>query len=172
MRRARAGPGVDPCHLFADLFLTFFASWTLYCNLLVYARQSFDSLARFSLLPVLAGLGVAFALPKLERFRVAPAGAPPTPSPSRNPFPAALALAGLAVASFAILHSYAILWLLSLTALGATLALIALPAKSRTTPQRALDRVDERRQRIRDWAFPLSLAGAAALITLLAHRPD
>jgi hypothetical protein len=172
MRRARAGPGADPCRLFVDLFLAFFATWTLYCNLLVYTRQSFDSLARFSLLPILAGLGVALALPRLERFQVAPASAPPTPSPLRSPFPTALALAVLAVASFAILRSYALLWLLSLAALGATLALIALPAKSQTTPQRALDRVDERRHRTRDWVFPLSLTIAAALITLLAHRPD
>jgi len=76
------------------------------------------------------------------------------------------------VGSFAILRSYTLLWLLSLAALGATLALIALPAKSENTPQRTPDRADERPHRTRDWAFPLSLAAAAALITLLAHRPD
>lgn len=143
-----------------------FAAWTIYCNIWVYLGFTFGSLVGWSALPVVAA-AAAFAACV---FRL--------PGPDHGPAPAAksrheapvwpLAFAG-PPAAVAVLVQYLggpywLVWLLLICAAGAVLV----------TSRRAASAVqsfDWPGDRLKGWLV-LGLAVAAAVATMVFHRPD
>ena len=148
----------------AAAFVTFWASWTVYCQALVFLERSFNDLVRFSFLPLFAFIVLMYLLIKAPLATI-PAG-PQSPGRfSLRPLPISIATAICICIPlvYYFTESCLFLWV-------AGVLFLLYQTASTTKPSPAIE--EKQRSSNIEMTGLIAITLLAVVVTMITHRPD